>query len=378
MKKGKKLKKILIICFSILAALIVLPLAFVGIVTISSNNRSLDVDRNKTIENNTGLVQQKGKALYDKDGKYLLLRGVNAGNLLVSEGWLSPYSVGEAKDDSGNIVYDDNNLPTYPELPMEETVSGFEANPNLTDKQRKELIDIYRKNWFAESDFAFIKNDLQMNMIRLPFYWRDILVEENGKYARRSEEDAFGYIDSFLENCKKYNLYCILDLHGAPGSQNGYEHCGDMTQASIWSNETYQNATIDLWKYIAEHYSTTKSDLAPTIAAYDLMNEPCTNYNDKNAGTSVSIAYPFFDKIYKAIRGVNDNHVICIEGVWSFNCFDDPANWGWENILYQTHLYNWNHSWMPYWLYTSKLTKNSLFFHTWIIEIAKHRYLRRR
>lgn len=351
MKKKSKLKKILIITLSILAAIIILPLGFVGIVTISMNNRSLNIDKTTKIENNTGLVQQKGKALYDKDGNYLLLRGVNAGNLLVSEGWLSPYSTGEKIDDNGNIILDHDNLPTYPELPMEETLAGFNANTNLTDTQRKELTDIYRANWFSESDFSFIKNDLEMNMIRLPFYWRDILDEKDGVFTRKSEETAFAYLDWFIDQCQKNDLYCILDLHGVPGSQNGYEHCGDMTQASVWTNETYQNATIDLWKFVSEHYTNTKKDLAPAIAAYDLMNEPCTNYNDKNAGTNVSVAYPFFDKIYDAIRATGDKHVICIEGVWSFNCFDDPAKWGWENILYQTHLYNWNYSWMPYWMF---------------------------
>lgn len=350
--KKKKGKKVLVITLSSIGGIIVLFFAFLGILSIMSSNRSLDLDKSVKIENKTGLVQQKGKALYDKDGNYLLLRGVNAGNLLVSEGWLSPYSVGEKLDDSGEVILDSDKLPTYPVLPMEETISGFYSNENLTDKQRKELIDTYRANWFSESDFSFIKNDLNLNMIRLPFYWRDILDENDGVFTRKSESDAFTYLDWFVSQCKKNDLYVILDLHGAPGGQSGYEHSGDMTKADIWKNEIYQNATADLWKYIAHHYTSTRSDLAGSIAAYDLMNEPCSDYNDPDtSGTSVSICYPVFDKIYDAIRSENDNHVISIEGMWSFNKFDDPNNWGWSNILYQTHLYNWANSYLPYWLF---------------------------
>lgn len=188
--KKKKGKKVLVITLSSIGGIIVLFFAFLGILSIMSSSRSLDLDKSVKIENKTGLVQQKGKALYDKDGNYLLLRGVNAGNLLVSEGWLSPYSVGEKLDDSGEAILDSDKLPTYPVLPMEETISGFYSNENLTDKQRKELIDIYRANWFSESDFSFIKNDLNLNMIRLPFYWRDILDENDGVFTRKSESDA--------------------------------------------------------------------------------------------------------------------------------------------------------------------------------------------
>lgn len=351
MKKKSKVKRIVCISLIILSILIVLPMIFVLVVTISSNTRSSRIDKKERIENNTGLVIQKGKALYDKDGNYLLFRGVNIGNLLVSEGWLSPFSVGEKLDSNGDVILDNDSLPTYPKLPMEETINGFNSNENLTDTQRETLIDIYRENWFSSSDFSFIKNELGMNMVRLPFYYRDILDYEDDVFTRKSESEAFSYLDYFLSECKKNDLYCVLDLHGAPGSQNGYEHSGDMSSASLWNDEKYIDATVDLWRYISYHYTNTRKDLSSVIAFYDIMNEPCTDFDDQNKGTVTSIAYPVFDKIYDGIRSENDNHVICIEGVWSFNCFEDPKKWGWENIIYQTHLYNWNHKSIPYWLF---------------------------
>lgn len=173
----KKKKKILIVSLSVLGGIIASCCAFVGIVAGMSAGRKTNVSKDSTIDNQTNLVQARGKALYDKDGDYLLLRGVNAGNLLVSEGWLSPFSIGEKLDEEGNIIYDHDNLPTYPTLPMEKSIEGFKANPNLNDEQRKELIDIYRHNWFSETDFKNVK-DMGLNTIRLPFYWRDILEEK--------------------------------------------------------------------------------------------------------------------------------------------------------------------------------------------------------
>ena len=42
-----------------------------------------------TIENDTGLVQASGRSLYDAKGNRLHLRGINAGQILLQEGWMS-------------------------------------------------------------------------------------------------------------------------------------------------------------------------------------------------------------------------------------------------------------------------------------------------
>ena len=36
-------------------------------------------------------------------------------------------------------------------------------------------------------------------------------------------------------------------------------------------------------------------------------------------------------------------HVISIEGVWYPISLPSPEKYGWENVLYQYHFYNWNH-----------------------------------
>ena len=50
------------------------------------------------------------------------------------------------------------------------------------------------------------------------------------------------------------------------------------------------------------------------------------------------------DRLYDAIREVDTHHVVSIEGVWYPNSLPDPEKYGWENVLYQYHFYNWNHN----------------------------------
>ena len=46
----------------------------------------------ETIENTTGLVQAHKRALYDAEGNILQLKGINAGQILLQEGWMSPFA----------------------------------------------------------------------------------------------------------------------------------------------------------------------------------------------------------------------------------------------------------------------------------------------
>jgi len=234
-KKHRVLKVVLIT----LGIVILIPCGFLGVTTAMCKAKGDRTKADATITNLSGLVQQKGSSLYDKDGKRLVLQGVNAGGMLVSEGWMVPYSVGEEHNSDGSIKYDSDNLPCYPKLPMEDAYAGFLSNPNLNSTQRKNIVDNFRSNWFSENDFKVVKNELKYNSIRLPFYWRDILNQNGDTFTRISEAEAFTYLDWFLTKCKENNLYCILDLHGAPGSQNGYEHSGYTKGAELWTNNTY-------------------------------------------------------------------------------------------------------------------------------------------
>ena len=127
--------------------------------------------------------------------------------------------------------------------------------------------------------------------------------EATQTYSRKPEEEAFKYLDWFMTNCYINNLYCILDLHCAPVTQNGYEHSGHIETDKnklLWYNENAINATCDLWAYIADHYKT--SEIGKAIATYDILNEPCTQNGDVlNPGDDRNTkedCYPVFNKIY--------------------------------------------------------------------------------
>ena len=99
----RKKKKILIISLSVLGAILVLPAGFLGIVAGMAETRAINLSSNasKLRSVRSGLVYADGNSLYDANGNRLVLQGVNAGNLLIYEGWISPFSVGECRDYNG-------------------------------------------------------------------------------------------------------------------------------------------------------------------------------------------------------------------------------------------------------------------------------------
>jgi len=60
----------------------------------------------------------------------------------------------------------------------------------------------------------------------------------------------------------------ILDLHGAPGSQNGYDNSGQRTGDPVWaSNPANVSRTLDVLRFIAVN-------IGGMVDVIELLNEP--------------------------------------------------------------------------------------------------------
>ena len=328
----------------IFGIVLLLLLLFVGGMVVYAKHRTAP-PQPASVENATGLVQARGRSLYDAQGQQLVLKGINAGQILLQEGWMSPFALEPETNPDGSYVADADGNLQYPEFSEEEFRAGLMSNPNLADQDPQALLEYYYSCFFTEEDFRIIREELGFNTIRLPFYYQNILNED---LSRKEEEAAFSYLDWFIAQAAEHGLYVILDLHGAPGSQNGYEHSGTKTrEAGLWDSPENRATTVDLWCYISDHYTNNRPELGVWIAAYDLMNEPTREYKS----VTTRECWDFFDELYAAIRETGDCHVITMEGCWDFASLPDPADYGWENVMYEYHWYNWSHEWLPYQLF---------------------------
>ena len=78
---------------------------------------------------------------------------------------------------------------------------------------------------------------------------------------------AWPYIQRAVGWARKHGLHTIIDLHGAPGSQNGYDNSGQRTGSPRWALQSENvDATLAIIQVIA-------SELGPMIDAIELLNE---------------------------------------------------------------------------------------------------------
>lgn len=175
----------------------------------------------------------------------------------------------------------------------------------------KSAADQYWQRWNAniisETDVAKWES-WRVNTVRMSinYHW---LSTADGVYL----ESGWRKIDQFVALCKAHHIYVVLCLHAAPGAQSNelMSDTGD-GKPHLWTQPAlYQPWTIHLWQAIAQHYAEE-----PTVAGYDLLDEPIPPPGEGN------LVRPFYIRITRAIRSVDRNHIVFIEGLrWA----GDPA-----------------------------------------------------
>lgn len=270
------------------------------------------------------MLRAVGKELRDDagQGQVVQLRGTNAGGYLLQEFWMTTTTQSEN-------VYAEEDIYAI----LEERF-GKEA--------REELVSLYQDHYWTEADFDYCQ-EIGMNCIRLPFWYRN-LVDENGEFY----ENWSRRLDWFVEEAGKRGIYVILDMHGAPGSQSGSDHSAkDGREEKEKASEFFfgENAQANqalyyrIWETLAEHF---KDD--PWVAGYDLLNEAYSSYRyeaTRPAEELHQLLWDVYDTAYQKIRRIDQNHVIIMEAVWFAEDLPDPAQYGWENVMYEYHHYCW-------------------------------------
>ncbi len=190
--------------------------------------------------------------------------------------------------------------------------------------------------FFAEEDVAFIKS-CGANVVRLALNYRHF---ERDDAPFEYLESGFERLDRAVGWCARHGVYVILDLHAVQGWQNTDWHSDNSSRhAFFWQHKQFQDRFIALWEEFARRYKGN-----PTIAGYNVMNEPVTNAPNGRFSDAYTPDWDAINRVYRrvvgAIRAIDPDHIIFLEGdLFSsrFAGFDAPFA---ENLVYSSHNYN--------------------------------------
>ena len=305
----------------IITYFLVIVLALANLTIVETQEVSAATSKIGTMD----FLKANGKVLKNcyGNGDTVYLRGTNAGGYMLQEFWMCPTSYSTNASDQTDII----NVLT----------SRFGSSAART------LIQTYEANYWTEADFDTCAS-LGINCIRLPLWYRNFVDENNNWYS-----DAFDRVDWFLEEAGERGIYVIIDMHGAYGSQNGSDHSGvDGGDNKIGASEFFfganaaanQEKYYQMWERLAQHFNGN-----PVVAGYDLLNEPFNEYRYSSGYSDDylhSLLWGIYDKAYDRIRAIDSDHVIIMEATWEAWDLPNPSNYGWENVMYEYHNYQYS------------------------------------
>ena len=256
----------------------------------------------------TGFVTIDGHNLIKPNGEKLLIQGTNLGNWLNPEG----YMFGFGRTNSAWMI----------DLLFKEAVG-----PDYT----AEFWQQFKDNYITRADIDFIASQ-GANTIRLPFNYK--LFTDEDYMGQTGQKDGHVRIDSIVSWCKANGLYLILDMHDCPGGQTGDNIDDSYGYPWLFESEESQQLFCDIWREIANRYSQET-----TILGYELMNEPIAHYF-ANKDSLYTLLQPLYQRCVKAIREVDQNHIILLGGAhWnSFFWMLDDASYD-DKLMYTCHRY---------------------------------------
>ncbi len=224
------------------------------------------------------------------------IKGVNLGGWLVLEKWMTPELYQDYKaEDEYNLL-----------LQMNQT--------------RFDILKKHRDNFIQETDFKWI-NDYGLNTVRLPVgHW---LFEDKYPYI-----NAYEYVKKAFKWADLYDVKILLDLHAAPGCQNGFDN-GGLSGICEWTKDDNIKKTLEFIEKLTKEFQFEKG-----LMGIQVLNEPRWDLD-------IDVVQNFYVDAYKIIRKyLNHDFVIVFHDAFRLNAWKSFfKNNYFENVLLDTHMY---------------------------------------
>ena len=238
-------------------------------------------------------------------------RGVNLGSWLVLEKWMVPSLF--------------NNLKA-----IDETSFCVELG-----KHAESLLRSHWNSFITESDFEWLAS-IGINAVRIPIgHWIfGCDYPYHKAYGNNRHPYVVGGID-ILDNAfiwaEKYGLMITIDLHAAPGCQNGFDN-GGIQDVCEWHTKTdYLLHSLNILENLAKRYHVSTA-----LQAIEVLNEPRWDID-------TGILKNYYTEAYMRIRQYCQPEQVAVVFHDGFRSFENYSGFmtepSFKNVIIDIHRY---------------------------------------
>ncbi|KAJ2781826.1 hypothetical protein H4R18_002635 [Coemansia javaensis] len=197
------------------------------------------------------------------------IRGVNLGGLFVLEPWITP-----------------SLFEPWAAAPNSPVVDEWTYCAVLGRDECQSRLRAHWRSWVQESDVSALAA-LGINTLRIPIGYWALAPDRSEPYV----QGQIPYLERVLDWAARRGMRVILDLHGAPGSQNGFDNSGRRGDIG-WTKRGGDiprtlSALRALARIAARH---------PAVVAVEALNEPA------NWGVPKAAIAQFYTQAYDIIK----------------------------------------------------------------------------
>ncbi len=253
----------------------------------------------------------------------MYIKGVNLGNWLVLEKWMSPALF------EGTTAEDEYYLPRQ-----------------LDEKVYEARIKMHRAEYISERDFVTIKR-MGMQVVRIPVPY--FIFGDRKPFIGCTNE-----MDKAFAWAEKYGLQILIDLHTAPLGQNGFDN-GGICGVCKWSQRDEEvEFVLSVLERLADRYGKRKA-----MWGIEVLNEPVTENAWKSfdvlnrypavdkelakgsAPNTIGFLKEFYKKAYDRIRKFlpEEKYVVIHDGFELLAWKDYMQEEKYKNVVLDTHQY---------------------------------------
>jgi glucan 1,3-beta-glucosidase len=201
----------------------------------------------------------------------------------------------------------------------------------LGPQQAAQRLRSHWDSWVTEADFRYFK-EAGLNHVRLPIGYWALDIAQGEPWVDGSWE----YVIKAAQWCKNNGLQLMVDLHGAPGSQNGNDHSGQSGNIGFFNSDANINRAVRVIGQIAQWANST--EWRDTVSIIQLLNEPIL-WDDYDY--RLGRLKDYYGQAYHELRKYNDIAVVAVHDAFidlnNWYYFRDDPQYFW--VMLDTHLY---------------------------------------